>query len=152
MDPFLEMKQRDPSAGYKSVGITVITAALGVVNWFELRGLLLVLLTFFGVKRSSWQGIDNFSFLLMGIVWLAYVFYCQYYLKKKAEDKQVLQASAMLLAIQLGLLFVCNLLSHVLLGVPFESSMLLFLIIEGALTVLLGWFSLHAVRSRRAVR
>ncbi|MDR6882057.1 hypothetical protein [Bacillus sp. 3255] len=151
MDPFLEIKQPDATAGYKSVGITVITAAIGVINWFELRGLLLVLLTFFGVKRSSWQGIDNFSFLFMGVVWLAYVFYCQHYLKKKAEAKQVLQASAMLLAIQLGLLFVCNLFSHVLLSVPFESYMLLFLIVEGIMTLLLGWYSLHAAR-RRAVR
>ncbi|WP_171687407.1 hypothetical protein [Paenibacillus planticolens] len=145
------MKQRDPSAGYKSVGITVITSALGIINWFELRGLLLVLLTFFGVKRDSWQGIDNFSFLLMGVAWLAYVFYCQYDLKKKAEAGQVLQASAMLLAIQLGLLFVCNFLSHVLLGVPFEAHMMLFLIVEGALTLLLGWFAISAAR-RRALR
>lgn len=148
MDPFLEMKQRDSSAGYKSVGITAITAALGVINWFELRGLLLVLLTFFGVKRSSWQGIDNFSFLLMGVVWLAYVFYCQHYLKKKAEAGQVLQASAMLLAVQLGLLFICNLFSHVLLGVPFEPQMMLFLIIEGILMLLLGAYSFYAARKR----
>lgn len=148
MDPFLEMKQRDPAAGYKSVGITVITAALGIMNWFELRSLLLVLLTFFGVKRSSWQGIDNLSFLFMGVVWLAYVFYCQYYLKKKAEAKQVLQASAMLLAIQLGILFVCNLFSHVLLRVPFEMYMMLFLMIEGVLTLLLGWFAWSEARKR----
>ncbi|MBP1966553.1 ABC transporter substrate-binding protein [Paenibacillus aceris] len=72
-------------------------------------------------------------------------------LKKKAEAKQVLQASAMLLAIQLGLLFICNFLSHILLSVPFETHMMLFLILEGVLTLMLGWFAISAAR-RRALR
>lgn len=148
MDPFHEMKKRDTAAGFISVGITIFTSVLGIINWFELRSLLLACLAFFNVKASSWQGIDNFTFLLLGVAWLAYVFYSQYFLKKKAASKQVLQAAAMLLAIQLGLLFVCNLLTHVLLNVTFESYMLLFLVIEGISALLLSLFAIKASRER----
>jgi hypothetical protein len=148
MDPYREMKQKDTAAGFISVGLTIITSVLGIINWFELRSLILAFLAFFNVKASSWQGIDNSSFLLLGIVWLAYVYYCQYFLKKKASAKQVLQAAAMLLAIQLGLLFMCNLLSHVLLNVPFESYMMFFLVIEGIATLLLSLFAVRAARQR----
>lgn len=149
MDPFHEMKQRDTAAGFISVGLTLFTAVLGIVNWFELRSLLLACLAFFNVKSSSWQGIDNFTFLMLGVAWLAYVFYCQYLLKKKAISKQVMQATARLLAIQLGLLFVCNLLSHVLLHVPFESYMMLFLVIEGTATLCLSLFAAKAARRQK---
>jgi hypothetical protein len=148
MEPFREMKQQDTAAGFISVGLTIITSVLGIINWFELRSLTLACLAFFNVKASSWQGIDNFTFLLLGIVWLAYVYYCQYFLKKKASAKQVFQAVAMLLAIQLALLFVCNLLSHVLLNVPFESYMMFFLIIEGTAVLLLSLIAVRAARQR----
>ncbi|SDM84140.1 hypothetical protein SAMN04487897_101222 [Paenibacillus sp. yr247] len=148
MDPFREMKQKDTAAGFISVGLTIITSVLGILNWFELRSLLLACLAFFNVKASSWQGIDNFTFLLMGVGWLAYVFYGQHFLKKKAAAKQVLQAAAMLFAFQLGLLFVCNLLSHVLLKVAFESYMMLFLVIEGTAALLFSLFAVKAARGR----
>lgn len=148
MEPFREMKQKDTAAGFISVGLTIITSVLGIINWFQLRSLTLACLAYFNVKASSWQGIDNLTFLLLGIVWLAYVYYCQYFLKKKASAKQVLQAAAMLLAIQLGLLFICNLLSHVLLNVPFESYMLYLLIIEGTATLFLSLFAVRAARQR----
>jgi hypothetical protein len=148
MDPYREMKQKDTAAGFISVGLTIITSVLGIINWFELRSFTLACLAYFNVKASAWQSIDNFSFLLLGIVWLAYVYYGQYFLKKKASAKQVLQAAAMLLAIQLGLLFLCNLLSHLLLNVPFESYMMFFLVIEGIATVLLSLFAVRAARQR----
>jgi hypothetical protein len=146
MNPIHEMNQKHTTAGLISVGLTILTSVLGIFNWLALRSLLLSLLAFFQIKPSAWQGIDNITFLLLGIIWLAYVYYSQYYLKKKVIAKQVLRSVARLLSLQMWILFFSDLLSNLLIQVSLASFNMPVLLIEGSAAILL---SLLAVMSAR---
>jgi hypothetical protein len=146
MDPIHEMNQKYIAAGLISGGLTILTSVLGIFNWLALRSLLLSLLTSLQVKPSAWQGIDNVTFVLFGIIWLAYVYYSQYYLRKKAIAKQVLKAAAGLLSLQMWILFFSDLVPSLLIRPSLASYNMLVLLIEGSVALLL---SLLAVISAR---
>ncbi|QGQ96562.1 hypothetical protein EHS13_17575 [Paenibacillus psychroresistens] len=146
MNTIREMNQKHPTAGLISVGLTILTSVLGIYNWLALRSLILSLLAFFEVKPSAWQGIDNITFLLLGIIWLANVYYSQWYLKKKVIAKQVLKSIARLLSIQMWILFISDLLSNLLIRSSLVPSNIQVLLIEGSAAILL---TLLAVMSAR---
>jgi hypothetical protein len=146
MDPIHEMNQKHAAAGLISVGLTIVTSVLGIFNWLALRSLLLSLLAFLQVKPSAWQGIDNITFLLLGIIWLAYVYYSQYYLKKKAIAKQVLKAATRLLSLQMWVLFFSDLVSNLLFRASLVPSNMPVLLIEGSAALLLSFLAVMSAR------
>jgi hypothetical protein len=146
MDPIHEMNQKHTAAGLISVGLAILTAVLGIFNWLALRSLILSLLAFLQVKPSAWQGIDNITFLLLGIIWLAFVYYSQYYLKKKAIAKKVLKAAAGLLSVQMWMLFFSDLVANLLIRASLVPSNMPVLLIEGSAAILLSLLTMMSAR------
>jgi hypothetical protein len=104
MNPFHEEQKKKAAAGLISFGLTIVFSLLGIYNWMELRSLIITMLAVLKVDPYAWQGIDNLTFIMAGVGWLAYVFYSQYYLRKQALAGRVMPAVALLLACQLWLL------------------------------------------------
>ncbi|WNQ09483.1 hypothetical protein MJA45_17825 [Paenibacillus aurantius] len=107
MDPLLEHRRRN-SAALLSLAGAALASVLGLWNWLELRSLVLSLLAYNRVDPFSWKGIDNMTFLLFGILWLAYVFYSQHFLRTRIMRRRGWTAAARLLAVQLWLLLLCR--------------------------------------------
>lgn len=135
-------------AGFLSLAVTVVLSALGIYNWMEFRDFVIGMLAAFKVNPFAWQAIDNMTFLLSGVIWLAYVFFCQFYIRKQALKRRWLPASVLLLAVQLWLLLVCRVLPALFGGAGRAFGIVLPL--EGALAVLLTAYVLSA-RSRRRI-
>ena len=89
--------------------LSAFTGALGLLNWIVLREMLMTLVASSSISRWSWRAIDQFSFLLLGMLWLAFVLYVQHDYARRAE-RQTLWSTVMLLTgIQALLLFFCHL-------------------------------------------
>lgn len=147
MNPFHE-QERKASAALYAFALTIFFSLLALYNWTELRTLIVTMLAVGRVDPYAWKAIDNTSFLLAGIGWLAYVFYSQHYLRKQAFNGRLLRGAALLLAGQLWLLVLCR-------GVPalfgvIDKTYGLIIMIEGAVALLLTAvvYSLRRVRVR----
>lgn len=108
MNPFHEEQRRRTAAAFVSVAVAIAFSLLGLYNWMELRVFVIGMLAALKADPLAWQGVDNMTFLLFGVAWLAYVFYSHYYLKRQALKGRLLQAAARLLAVQLWLLALCR--------------------------------------------
>lgn len=147
MNPFYEEQRKRTAAGLVSFGFTTVLSLLGLYNWMELRTLIVTMLAVLKVDPYAWQGIDNMTFLMAGIGWLAYVFYSQFYLRKQALAKRLLPAAALLLACHLWLLVLCR-------GIPalfgvIGQSHALAMTIEGVMAFLLTLYVLSSRRNHR---
>jgi hypothetical protein len=148
MNPFHEEQKRKTQAGLISLAITIVFSLLGIYNWMELRAFIISILAAMKVEPFAWQGIDNMSFLISGVAWLAYVFYSQFYMRKQALEGRLLPAAALLLAVQLWLLVLCR-------GVPallgdIDRAHGFALPAEGAAALLLTAYALSSGRYRRS--
>jgi len=146
MDPFLKENKRQMAAGLLSAGMAVVTGALGIFNWLAMRSFLLSLLAYFRVDPFAWKGIDNFLFLLMGLGWLAYVYFSQHCLKKGILAGHGWKSLTLLLSAQLWLLAACRLIPMGLGAAPTGRADLLAASAESALAV---FFTLAAALAGR---
>jgi len=88
--------------------VTVFTMVLGLLNWMALQNVLQFLLVNSSISRASWAAIEDFSFVLLGIVWLCIVLYSQHYYAKGVKKKKLWRNASFLTGIQVLLLFVCE--------------------------------------------
>jgi hypothetical protein len=147
MNPFHDEHKRRTEANLLSLAITVVFSVLGIYNWMEVRAFIIGMLATLKVNPFAWQGIDNITFLLAGVAWLAYVFYSQHYLKKNALAGRLLPAAALLLALQFWLLFVCRGVPALLGGSGGASGIAL--AVKGAAALLLTAYVMSTKRLRR---
>ncbi|KIL40550.1 hypothetical protein SD70_12395 [Gordoniibacillus kamchatkensis] len=149
MNPFHEERRRVAAATFIAVLLTVAFSLLGIYNWMELRGFVLSMLAVFKIDPLAWQGVDNMTFLLFGVAWLAYVFYSHYYLRKHALHGRALAAAVRLLAVQMWLLLMCRIVPA-LFGDTGKAAGYAWMA-EAAAALLLTAFWLSGRRSRRSV-
>ncbi|QHT59629.1 hypothetical protein GXP70_06475 [Paenibacillus lycopersici] len=149
MDPLLQEHRRQTVAGFLSVALTVVLAALGIADWLAVRGAFIDLLSRAGVDPYAWQAVEYGTFITLGIIWLAYVYYAQHYLKQRADAGKIWAACAKLLAIQLALLFVCELAIYAMDGKKNATADWLLAAAEGLCAPVL--FFVSAALAKRAV-
>ncbi|QHW31173.1 hypothetical protein GZH47_10110 [Paenibacillus rhizovicinus] len=108
MDPLLQEHRRQTLAGFLSVGLTVILSVLGIFDWLAIRGAAIDVFSYIGVDPYAWQAVEYGTFITLGIIWLAFVYYAQHYLKKRADAGRIWSSFTKLLAVQLAVLFLCE--------------------------------------------
>ncbi|MBM7566052.1 hypothetical protein [Paenibacillus sacheonensis] len=109
MDPLLQEHRRQTAAGFLSVALTVVLSFIGIFDWLSMRGVVIDLLSYYGVDPYAWQAVEYGTFIVLGIVWLAFVYYCQHFLKMRALAGKLWVSFTKLFAIQLAVLFGCEL-------------------------------------------
>lgn len=113
-----------------SLLLAAVSGVIGILNWIMLRTLVLTLLALSPINSWSWRAIDNFSFLLFGMIWLSFVLYIQHYYLKSAEKKRLGRNAAFVTGIQLLLLLACQLPPFVSGTAQLNTSNLLILSIQ----------------------
>lgn len=104
-----------------------VTGAVGILNWFKLREVQKAVVTHSGASIWSWQAIDNFTFLGLGIIWLCIVLFSQYYYEKGCKKKRVWKNFFLITGIQLLLLFLSYLPAVLLGNQNIDVSLLLYI-------------------------
>ncbi|MDF2961985.1 MAG: hypothetical protein K0S39_3720 [Paenibacillus sp.] len=115
--------------------LSAVTGALGLVNWAGLRDFLMTVVTHSSISRWSWHAIDNFSFILFGMIWLSFVLFTQFYLAKSTHMANLWSRVTFLLGIQVLLLLVCQTVPVVLGIVNYNSFQLIVHGTEGLLGI-----------------
>lgn len=95
--------------------LSVITGVLGFFIWIMLRETLMLIVRVSSINSWSVPAIDNFSFLLFGILWLITVFFSQSYYSKGVSENRVWRNFFLITSIQLLLLVICQI-TPILLG------------------------------------
>jgi hypothetical protein len=107
--------------------LSAFTGALGILNWMMLRETVITVITHSSINKWSWRAIDNFSFVLFGMIWLTLVLYSQHYYLKGANQGRLWRNFSLITGIQALLLFVCHMTSR-LIGAASSNSLQLFIL------------------------
>jgi hypothetical protein len=83
-----------------------VTGVIGIFNWFKLREAEKLIVANNNSNVWSWKAIDNFALILLGILWLSLVFFCQYFYEKGYYSSRLFKRFSMVTGIQLLLLFI----------------------------------------------
>ncbi|GAB2565046.1 hypothetical protein [Gracilibacillus alcaliphilus] len=125
--------------------LTVVTSVLGFIVWLNMKETVMLLVIAGSVSRWSLSAIENFSFLILGMIWLAVVYSSQNYYAKAVTYKQLANRFFTFSIIQIVLLLFCQLAPIVSGLFPLESINGNFVIIE-MLALLVMIFCLIAGR------
>jgi len=90
--------------------LTIITGALGLLNFFMLRQMILLLLTASTINPWSWSAIDKFSILLLAIAWLGAVYLSNHYYQKGFKNKRIWVYFLFITGLQMIVLFMAHIL------------------------------------------
>ncbi|PZE19517.1 hypothetical protein [Paenibacillus xerothermodurans] len=113
--------------------LSAVVGAFGLVNWIVLRELQLALVVHSSISRWSWQAIDNFSFLLFGMIWLSFVLFSQYYFAKATDTSRLWSRCLAIVGIQVLLLFTCQCIPMVLAIKQYDFTGAVLIVVEGLL-------------------
>lgn len=101
MDTQLVPLKNKVIAGIASNFLAGITGFIGLFIWFRLRTLQSVLVIISDITIWAWQFIDISSFMILGIIWLVIVLYCQHYYQRGAEKHTLWKNFSFITGIQL---------------------------------------------------
>ncbi|MBW7453358.1 hypothetical protein ACFOLF_13910 [Paenibacillus sepulcri] len=141
MDEFLKRSNRQAKAGIYSYLLSFATSALGIYLWFELRDLISSLLIVFNINPSAWRAIDNFSFLLLGILWLACVFFVQHVYHKSYLAGCLFRRVCLVIGIQMLIWSVIRLISVLVRSVIMDALGWTILICIGGVGISLIYYT-----------
>lgn len=110
--------------------LTVVTSILGFIVWLNMKETVMLLVIASSVSRWSLSAIENFSFLILGMIWLAVVYASQNYYAKAVTYKQLSNRFFSFSITQIVLLLLCQLTPVVSGLLPFKSMDGYFIIIE----------------------
>ncbi|KRG13138.1 MULTISPECIES: hypothetical protein [Lederbergia] len=90
------------------LGLATISAGIALGLWFVIRDTLMTYLLYLSFDKWKIPAVDNFSFVLLGIGWLIYVFLIHYKLTKSLESRKLFSTFLIVCGYQILLLFLCN--------------------------------------------
>ncbi|CAG7617551.1 hypothetical protein ACFQI7_02295 [Paenibacillus allorhizosphaerae] len=123
--------------------LSAFTGALGLLNWIVLREMLMTIVSNSSISRWSWQAIDQFSFLLLGMIWLAFVLYVQHDYVKRAERQAMWSMVSIMTGIQAVLLFLSHLIPPAIGIIRYTSLQFTIAGAEGIAGAALLYFGLY---------
>lgn len=91
-----------------------LTGILGVLNWLAIRELQRLVVVFSGITVWAWRSIDQFSFIILGIIWLCLVYFSQNYYEKGFWKKSMLKRFSIIILIQAVILIVAYFAAHLI--------------------------------------
>lgn len=107
------------------LGLTTLTAGIGLILWFIMRDTLMTYLLYFSIDTWKIPAVDNFSFVLLGIGWLIFVFIMHHILTKSLKRNGVFSTFLIICGYQILLLCICNGSRLLLINHPEWSSIFL---------------------------
>ncbi|CAM3931070.1 hypothetical protein [Lederbergia lenta] len=87
---------------------SAISASIGLVLWFLIRNTMIVILLYNSIDVWMLPAVDNFAFLILGVLWLVFVFITHHLYNKKTKNNDLLFNFFLISGIQLILLFICE--------------------------------------------
>ncbi|WP_248926216.1 hypothetical protein [Paenibacillus hamazuiensis] len=143
----------EPSASKKWIAgivaaslLSAVSAVLGLLNWIILREAEQTIVVRSSISRWSWQAIDSFSFLLLGMAWLSFVLFVQHYLMKAPDVRSLWGRALCVIGAQTLLLFACRLAATALGPAGTGLSQTVILIAEGALGTGLSYAGIRLLK------
>ncbi|WP_274361983.1 hypothetical protein [Paenibacillus thermotolerans] len=127
---------------YKVVSL-VLTAgigALGLLIWFYVRECVMTMLMVFGADPFSWRAVDNFSTILLGMLWLTLVLISPHLMLKGGAGIRFWKHAALLFGVLLAVLLVSQLIPWALGAADPSAGSLLLMAAEAAGGLLLTVF------------
>ncbi|MBS4217546.1 hypothetical protein KHA96_04365 [Bacillus sp. FJAT-49711] len=88
--------------------MSTISGGIGLVLWFVLKDTFITILLFNSIDKWKVPAADQFSFLILGILWLMFVFIVYHYYNKGKENGQFLPVFLLITGSQSFLLFICE--------------------------------------------
>jgi len=85
-----------------------ISAGIGLVHWFVLKDTFMTILLFNSIDKWKVPAADQFSFLILGILWLMFVFIVFHYYNKGKQNGRFLHIFLLITGCQSFLLFICE--------------------------------------------
>lgn len=91
---------------YKVISLVLSAGigALGLLIWFYLREAIMTMLMVFGVDPFAWRAVDNFSTVLLGMLWLTLVLISPHVMLKGGTGVRFWKQAALLFGLQLAVL------------------------------------------------
>ncbi|MBS4199276.1 hypothetical protein KHA93_06355 [Bacillus sp. FJAT-49732] len=86
----------------------IISTGIGLVLWFVLKDTFLTILLFNSIDKWKVPAADQFSFLILGILWLIFVFIVFHYYNKGKQTGRFLSLFLLITGLQSFLLFFCE--------------------------------------------
>ncbi|MCJ8006469.1 hypothetical protein ACFFF5_02905 [Lederbergia wuyishanensis] len=86
----------------------IITSGIGLVLWFFLKDTLMIILLYYSIDKWKVPAADQFSFLILGILWMVFVFIVFHFYNKGKQNGQLLQLFLIITGCQSLLLFICE--------------------------------------------
>lgn len=87
---------------------TTISAFIGLVIWFQMRDAFIQTLVHLDFDRWKLPAADHFSFLLLGIIWLIFVFVIHHLYTKSVKKNRLTSLFILVSGYEVLLLFVCQ--------------------------------------------
>ena len=99
-------RTRDYVLGYV---LWIVSAALGVLDMFVSRGLLMRVFALTSANRWVLGAIDRFGILILGLIGLAFVIFCEHYYREGVEENVLWRRFGQITAAELFLLILAGL-------------------------------------------
>lgn len=87
----------------------IVSAALGVLDMFVSRGLVMRIFALTRTNRWVLGAIDRFGFLFLGLIGLAFVIFCEHYYREGVERNVLWRRFGLITAAELFLLVLAGL-------------------------------------------
>lgn len=117
--------------------------ALGLLIWFYIREAIMTMLMVFGIDPFAWRAVDNFSTILLGMLWLTLVLISPHMMLKSGPGIRFWKNAALIVGIQLTVLLVSQLLPWVVGAVKPSAEQFLLMAAEAAGSLLLIGFHIR---------
>jgi len=141
MDDYMKMSSRKAKAGIYSYLLSFVTSGAGIYLWFEIRDLIADLLIVLHIDPSAWRAFDNFSFLLLGVLWLAFVFITQHAYQKSYLAGALFRRVCLVIGIQMLIWFAMRLLSVLVQAATLHAWGWILLICMGGIAMILIFYA-----------
>lgn len=147
LDP--QTKKQDAINVTLSYVFATVTGFIGLMNWILLRESVLVLMSYYSVSTWSAPAIDNFSFLMFGIIWLIVVFFSQNFYLNGLRTKKLWRNFSLITAIQILLLVLCQLLPFIVGYRVFDVANLILIGVEILIGIVMTIYAVVATSKRK---
>ena len=108
---------RKPTASTRArvlaAALTVVTIALGLLDWVVMMTFVLHPLTHAYTKPTSWRLWDNIAVVVFTLIWLVLVYWCAYAYQRAVERHRLWQLFAKVTLVQVAVPAVAALIARV---------------------------------------
>lgn len=88
--------------------MSTVSSGVGLILWFVLKDTFMTILLFYSLDKWKVPAADQFSFLIIGILWLMFVFIAFHFYNKGKQNGRFLHTFLLITGCQSLILFICE--------------------------------------------